>query len=175
MRVGAVDAPPVDKDGRGAADVEFLSIRDTGVDFGGSLRAAHARFEGIDIEAGAASVVKHLVPGIRSRNDVLIVINKVVDLPEGFGILLIGAAAGKRGGAGPRVKGFKGKVPEDDFDLRVLGEESAEDVVEAAADRTLEVRILDDRDRGFRVAEDGSIREFEFGDILGKRIRGEVV
>src|SRR3974377_2049430 len=135
MRVGAVDAPPVDENGRGAADIEFLSVCDTGVDFGGSLRAAHARFEGINIEAGAASVVKHLVPGIRSRNDVLIVINEVVDPPEGFGVLLIGAAAGNRGGAGPRVKGFQGKVLEDDFDLRVLGEESAEGVVEAAGSR----------------------------------------
>jgi len=175
MRVGAVDAPPVDEDGGRAADLEFLSVRDTGIDFGGGLRAAHARFEGIGIEAGAASVVKHLVPGIRSRNDVLIVINKVVELPEGFGVLLIGAAAGNRGATGPRVKGFQGKVLEDDFDLRVLGEESAEDVVEAAADRALEVRILDDRDGCFRIAKDGSIREFELGDILGKGIRGEVV
>ena len=157
MRVGAVDAPPVDEDGRRAADLEFLSVRDTGVDFGGGLRGAHARFESIGIEAGAASVVKHLVPGIRSRNDVLIVINKVVELPESFGVLLIGAAAGKRGGTGPRVKGFQGKVLEQDFDLRVLGEEPAEDIVKAAANRTLEVRILDDRDCCFRIAKHGSI------------------
>src|ERR1700739_3889946 len=175
MRVRAIDAPPIDEDGRRAADIEFLAVGDTGVHFGGSLRAAHTGFEGVHVETGASGVVEHLVPGIRSRNDVLIVVDKVVHLPEGFGVLLVGATAGKGGGASPGVQGFERKILEDNFDLRIVGKQSTESIVKAAADGAFKVRVFDEGDRGFGIAKDGSIRELEFRDVFSEGIAAEIV
>jgi len=175
MRVCAIDAPAIDEEGRRAADIEFLAVGNTGVHFGGGLRAAHTGFEGVNVETGASGVVEHLVPGIRSRNDVLIIVDKVVHLPEGFGILLVGATAGNGGGASPGVQGFERKILEDDFDLRIVGKQSPESIVKAAADGTFKVRVFDDGDGGFGIAKDGSIRELEFGDVFSEGIASEVV
>ena len=175
MRVCAIDAPAIDEEGRRAADIEFLAVGNTGVHFGGGLRAAHTGFEGVNVETGASGVVEHLVPGIRSRNDVLIIVDKVVHLPEGFGILLVGATAGNGGGASPGVQGFERKILEDDFDLRIVGKQSPESIVKAAADGTFKVRVFDDGDGGFGIAKDGGIRELEFGDVFSEGIASEVV
>jgi hypothetical protein len=76
----------------------------------------------------------------------LLVVDVIVELPEGVGVLLVGAAPGKRGSARPGMNLVDGEILEDELDLRIVGQEAAEGVVEVAADGAFEVGELDDGD-----------------------------
>src|ERR1700730_996403 len=90
------------------------------------------------------------------------VVDKVIHLPERFGVLLKGAAARDGRGSRPGMKLFDRKVLEDDADLaRIVGQQAPQDVMKAPADRALEVRVLDQRDRGLRVSQGGRIAELD--------------
>ena len=131
---------------------------------GGGLRAAEASLEGIRIQASLAGKLHHLVVGVGGRDQVLIVIDQVVELPEGLGVLLVGATAGESGSAGPGMEGVNGKVLEDDLDLGIVGEEAADSVVKTAADGAFEVSKFHDGDGRFGIAEDRGVLEIELGD-----------
>ena len=89
------------------------------------------------------SVIHKLIVGRGGRDEVLIVVDQVIELPEGFGVLHVCTAAGEGGGAGPGMEALQGKVLEDDLNLRIVGQDAAKGVVQSAADWALEIRILD--------------------------------
>ena len=122
-----------------------------------------------------ASEVDHFVVGIGGGDEVLIVVDQVVHLPEGFGVLLVGAASGEGGGARPGMDLVDGKILEDEFDLGIFGQQAADGVVEVAADGAFEVAVFDEGDGSFGIAEDGSALEVKFGDVFGERVGGQVV
>ena len=115
------------------------------------------------LRPAASGELQHLVPGGGGGDEFLVVVDEVVHLPEGFGVLLVGAAASEGGGAGPGVDGVEGKVLEDDLDLGIFGQEAAQGVVETAANGAFEVRKLDDSDGSFGVTEDGSVGGLDLG------------
>ncbi len=175
MGVGPGQGAAVDEDGGSAADANEFAVFDAGIDFGGGLRAAEASLEGFWIQSGAGGEVHHFVVGVGGRNQILVVINKIVHLPEGFRVLLVGAAASDGGSACPRMNLVNGEILEDKFDLGIVGEHAAHGVVEIAADGAFEVTVLDDGDGRFGITIDRSAFEIELGDVGGQRIGGEVV
>ena len=78
-----------------------LAVGEAAVHLGGGLRAGHAGFEGLGIETGSGGIVEHFLVGVGGGDEVLVVVDQVVDLPEGLGVLLVGAASGEGGGSGP--------------------------------------------------------------------------
>ena len=173
--VGTGQTAPVDEDGGCAANVEEFAVGLAGIDFGGGLRATEAGLEGVGVETRTASEVDHFVIGVGGGDDFLIVVDQVIHLPEGFGILLVGAASGKSSGSSPGMNLVDGKIFEEEFDLGILGQQAAHGIVEIAADGAFEVSVFDEGDGSFRVAEYGNAFEVEFGDILGERVGGEIV
>src|SRR6202040_3793167 len=97
VRVRAYDAAAVDKDRGGAGDLERLAVSLAGVDCGGGFGAGHAALEAVWIQAYLRGVVRQLGIGIFGRDDVLIVVDKVVKLPEGLRILVIRTSSGDGG------------------------------------------------------------------------------
>src|SRR6202045_5421087 len=91
--VGTDDAPAVDEDRGGAGDLEGQAVCVAGFDGGGGFGAGETGLEGVGIQADLRGVVGQLGVGIFGRDDVLIVVDEVVKLPEGLGLLVIGAAA----------------------------------------------------------------------------------
>src|SRR5580692_12232303 len=87
-------AAPVDEDGWRAANFEKISIGDAGINFASGLRRAHAGLEGVLVDPSLASILEHLVPDVGGRDQVLIIVNQIVELPECLGVLLVGAASG---------------------------------------------------------------------------------
>jgi hypothetical protein len=170
--VGTDQATSIHEDGGGATNIEELGVGDAGINCGGGLGAAHAGLEGIGVHATATSIIHHLVVGIRGGEEFLVVIDQVIHFPEGFGVLLISATASQGGGACPRVDGLDRKVLEDDLDLGVFGQKAPERVMEVAADRAFEVRVLDDGNGGIGITEDRSIPDGSlFRSLTSPRMR----
>ena len=92
MRIGTDNAAAVDEDRGGAGDLERLAVCAASLDCGGGFGAGHAGLEGVRIQADLRGVVRELGIGIFGRDDVLIVVDKVIKLPEGLGVLVIGAS-----------------------------------------------------------------------------------
>src|SRR5260370_38791185 len=108
--IGAHDAAAILEHRWRAVFVELLAICAAGVHGGGGFGAGHATLECFSLESRLTRIVHHFGPGSRRRNDVLIVVNQVIHLPEGLGVLLVSAAAGNGGGAGPGVQRRDRKV-----------------------------------------------------------------
>jgi hypothetical protein len=172
--VGADDATAVDEEGWGASDFEEVTVGEAGVNFGGGLGRGETGLEGVLVQVGLAGEVEDLVIDVGSGDQVLLIVDVIVELPEGGGILLEGAAPGERGGACPGMNLVNGEILEDELDLRVVGQEAAESVVEVAADGAFEVGELDDGYGGFGIAEDRRFGEVELGGVFGEGILGEV-
>lgn len=172
--IGTDDAAAVDEDGGGAVNLEEFSVILVGVDLGSDLWAGQAGLEAVGIEIGAAGVVQHFLVNVGGRDEVLIVIDRVVELPERLGVLLVGTAASDGGGTSPGMQGVNGKVFEDELDLRVLGEQTAKGVVETAADGAFEVSVFDDGDGGVGIAEDRRAVGLDFGSVFGEGIGAEI-
>ena len=172
--VGADDAAAVDEEGWGAADLEKVAVGDAGIHFGGGLGGGEAGFEGVLVQVGLAGEVDDLVVDVGGGDQVLLVIDEIVELPEGGGVLLVGAAPGERCRARPGMEGVEGEILEDELDLRIVGQDAAQGIVEVAADGAFEVGEFDDGDGGFGVAEDRRFGEVELGGVFGEGILGEV-
>jgi len=172
--VGADDAAAVDEERGCAADFEEVAVGEAGVHLGGGLGRGEAGLEGVLVQVGLAGEVEDLVIDVGGGDQVLLVVDEIVELPEGGGILLVGAAAGERGGARPGMDLIDGEILEDELDLRIVRQKAVEGVVEVAADGAFEVGELDDGDGGFGIAEDRGFGQIELGGVLGQWILGEV-
>src|ERR1700746_1921425 len=104
MLIGATHLSPIYKNRGCAVDLELLAVGVAGVNRRRGVGARHAAPEGVGVEAGLRGIVDHLGPGVFGRDDLLVVVNQVVKLPEGVGLLLVRAPAGNRGGARPRME-----------------------------------------------------------------------
>jgi len=153
--IGADEAAAIDEDGWRAADFEKLSVFDIGVDGGSGFGTGHASLKGVGIQSGLAGIIEHFLVGVGGGNEVLVVVDGVVHLPEGFGVLHVGTTAGDGSGAGPGVEIVERKILEDELGLRVIRQDAAQGVMEVAANRALEVGVFDDGDGGVGIAEDG--------------------
>ena len=78
------------------------TVRVVGVDGLLRVRRREARLERVRIQLRPRRVRHQLVPHIFGRNHVLIVEDRVVDLPECLGRLLVSAARADRGRLAPR-------------------------------------------------------------------------
>src|SRR5258706_6640789 len=95
--------PSINECRRRAAHVELSRIRHAGIYGVGSFLGREAGLERRLVQTGLAGEVHGLVPRIRSRDEVLSLVEAVVELPERLGALLVGAASSQRGGFGPRM------------------------------------------------------------------------
>src|ERR1700674_456791 len=139
-RIAPDDAASFHEDGRRTIHVKLPAVREAGIYGGPGLSTRHATLKGLDIDPGLASVVHHFCPDILCGDDFLVVINKVIYLPEGIGVLLIGASAREGCGAGPRMKRLDRKVLEDHANLPGIGrQQPSQSVMEIPADGALEV------------------------------------
>ncbi len=118
--ISAHNASPIDKDCGRAVHVELLTVCAAGVDSSAGFRAGHAGLERIRVYTGLAGVVHHFRPGVRRGYDLLIVINEVIHLPEGLGVLLVGAPASNGRRSCPRMELLEGIVLENDTTTRTL-------------------------------------------------------
>src|SRR5260370_242397 len=92
--IGANHAAAIYEYGRRAAYVELFAVRAAGIHSRSSFGAGHAALECSYIQMGLFGIIGHLCPGVGGRNNVLIVVDEFIDLPQGVRILLIGASAG---------------------------------------------------------------------------------
>src|ERR1700730_5440096 len=159
VAVGAEDAAAVDEDRGGGGGVVGQAVCVAG--FG----AGETGLEGVGIQADLRGVVGQLGVGIFGRDDVLIVVNEVVKLPEGLGLLVIGAAASYGGTAGPGML-LEREILEHQAHLGIVDQEALKHVVEAPADRALEVGELHHGNSGLGVAPNGRVLDLELGTIL---------
>jgi len=122
VRVGADDAAAIDEEGWSAADFEEIAVGEAGVHLSGGLGRGEAGFEDVSVQVGLGGEVEDLVIDVGGGDQVLLVVDVIVELPESGGVLLVGAASGKRRGAGPGMDLVDGEILEDELDLRIVGQ-----------------------------------------------------
>src|SRR6266581_2818634 len=110
LLIGADHPAPVDEQRGRARDFNELAIGYAVVHGFGCFRARHARLEGVGVQPDLLSVVHHLIPDVFRGNDRLVVINLVIQGPEGVGLLVVGASPCQRGSARPGVDVREGKI-----------------------------------------------------------------
>src|SRR5260370_20418702 len=91
--IGAHDAAAIHEHRWRAVYVELLAICAAGVHGGPRFGACHATLECFRLQSRLTPIVHHFGPCSRRRNDVLIVVNQVIHLPEDPGVLLGSAAS----------------------------------------------------------------------------------
>ena len=126
MRIGAHQAAPIHKDRRRAAHLELLPIGLAGLDGRRSLRASHTAPKGLGIQPSLAGKVAHLRPGVGRRNQLLLVIDQIVDLPERLGILFVSAMSRKRRGPRPGMQRLQREILEHHAHLRKVRQHAAQ-------------------------------------------------
>src|SRR5205085_3287441 len=125
MLVRTNHAAPIDEDGWRAVDFQLFTIGLAGVNRGRGFGAGHAALKSALLQAGLDGIVRHLGPGVLRGNDLLVVVNQVIQLPEGLGFLLIRAAAGDGCSARPWVELFERKILEDYSHLSAVARQEA--------------------------------------------------
>ena len=139
--VGAVVAAAVDEEGRRTGDAAQVGAVDIFGDAGSAGVLLQLVGEPLDVEAELA---RRSGRGRRAEG-VLVVEQEVVHLPERS--LLGRGLGGFRGQLGARVDVAQRQVPPHVADVAEVAEQLADDRFRLPAVRTLEVAVLDKRDR----------------------------
>src|SRR5258708_7535458 len=98
------NAPSINEYRRRAAHVELSRIRHAGIYGVGSFLGREAGLERRLVQTGLAGEVHGLVPRIRSRDEVLSLVEAVVELPEQLGAFELGAGSSQTRRFSPRMK-----------------------------------------------------------------------
>src|SRR5437667_5410846 len=152
----------VDDEAGRAAHADRAALLHLRVHRGGALLVVEAVVPGVHVDAGVGQVLGGLLLDVVLVDLGLVLEEALVELPEGVRLLLLGALGGDGARFGPRMEGQRvALVVEADLVAVLLQDLVLDRGVAPAAERTLEVGVLDDGHLGVGGTFDGLILQVD--------------
>lgn len=109
------------------------------------LGARQASAKGVLAESGVNGRTQHLLPSVIRGNALLMVEDRIVNLPRASRVLAAGAPASNGCGHGQRVDTSEREILEGNWELKIVSDYCLEDIVDLSATGKFEIRKLDKR------------------------------